>query len=69
MTGSDDTTLRLWRVSNGGLIAEMKGHTKHIGRALAIRRSDSLIASGDATGEIDVMELRRAIVDYLGRTY
>ena len=50
VTASDDTTLRLWRVSDGGLIAEMTGHTKDIDRGLAIRTSDSMIASGDATG-------------------
>jgi WD40 repeat protein len=52
VTASYDTTLRLWRVSDGGLIAEMKGHAKFIQRALAVRSRDSLIASGDATGEI-----------------
>jgi WD40 repeat protein len=52
VTGSTDTTLRLWRVSDGGLIAEMTGHRKYIRRALAVRSSDSMIASGDATGEI-----------------
>jgi WD40 repeat protein len=52
VTGSDDTTLRLWAVNDGRLIAEMKGHTKVIGRALAISPSDSMIASGDATGAI-----------------
>jgi WD40 repeat protein len=52
VTGSEDATLRLWRVSDGGLIAEMKGHTKNINRGLAVRSTDSMIASGDATGEI-----------------
>jgi WD40 repeat protein len=52
VTGSDDATLRLWSANDGGLIAVMQGHTKVIGRALAIRSSDSMIASGDATGEI-----------------
>jgi WD40 repeat protein len=52
VTGSDDTTLRLWRVGDGSLIAEMKGHTRAITRALAIRSKDSMIASGDESGEI-----------------
>jgi WD40 repeat protein len=58
VTGSDDTTLRLWRVGDGGLIAEMKGHTKHISRALAVRSTDSMIASGDAAGEIRLWDGR-----------
>jgi WD40 repeat protein len=52
VTGSDDTTLRMWRVNDGGLIAELKGHKEDVSRALAIRTSDSMIASGDGTGEI-----------------
>ncbi len=52
VTGSDDTTLRLWRVSDGSLIKEMKGHTKDVDRAVAVRFTDGIIASGDATGEI-----------------
>jgi WD40 repeat protein len=58
VTGSDDTTLRLWRVSDGGLLAELKGHTKDIDRALAVRTADSMIASGDATGEIRLWDGR-----------
>jgi WD40 repeat protein len=56
ITGSDDTTLRLWRVTNGSLIAEMRGHAKAITRALAVRSQDSLIASGDDSGEIRLWE-------------
>jgi WD40 repeat protein len=52
VTGSYDATLRLWRVSDGGLIAEMKGHMDKVSRALAIRSSDGMIASGDYAGEI-----------------
>jgi WD40 repeat protein len=52
VTGSYDTTLRMWRVSDGGLIAEMRGHTQVIRGGLAIRSSDSMIASGDRSGEI-----------------
>jgi WD40 repeat protein len=52
VTASDDTTLRLWRVSDGSLITEMKGHTSDLDRALAVRASDGMIASGDSTGEI-----------------
>ena len=52
VTGSDDTTLRLWRVSDGSLIKEMTGHTKDIDRAVTVRASDGIIASGDSTGEI-----------------
>ena len=52
VTGSDDATLRLWRITNGALIAEMNGHRKPIRRALAVRRTDGLIASGNSSGEI-----------------
>lgn len=52
VTASDDAIVRLWRTSDGGLIAEMKGHEGDIDRALAVRRSDGLIASGDVTGAI-----------------
>src|SRR5262249_60555394 len=52
VTGSDDTTLRLWRADNGKLVAEMHGHSGAINHGLAVRLSDSLIASGDVAGEI-----------------
>jgi len=52
VTASDDSTLRLWRVADGGLIAVLAGHKRDLDRALAIRAQDSMIASGDATGEI-----------------
>jgi WD40 repeat protein len=52
VTGSDDTTLRLWRVSDGSLIKEMTGHTKDIDRGVTVRATDGIIASGDTTGEI-----------------
>jgi WD40 repeat protein len=58
VTGSDDTTLRLWRVSDGELIAELRGHARDIDHALAVRTSDSMIASGDATGEIRLWDGR-----------
>ena len=50
--------LRLWRVSNGELIVELKGHAKEIDRALAVRSFDSMIASGDAAGEIRLWDGR-----------
>ena len=46
VTGSDDTTLRLWRVSDGSLIKEMKGTHQGIDRALPCRPTDGIIASG-----------------------
>lgn len=52
VTASNDGTLRLWRVSDGELIAVMRGHKGDIDRALAVRASDGMIASGDASGEI-----------------
>jgi WD40 repeat protein len=52
VTASEDTTLRLWRVGDGGLIANLTGHAGYIRHGLAVRSSDSMIASGDATGEI-----------------
>jgi WD40 repeat protein len=58
VTGSDDATLRLWRVSDGSLIKEMKGHAKDIDRALTVRATDGIIASGDATGEIRLWDGR-----------
>jgi WD40 repeat protein len=51
VTGSYDSTLRLWRVSDGGLIAELKGHKDKV-RSVAVRLSDGMIASGDYSGEI-----------------
>lgn len=52
VTASDDTTLRIWQVSDGKMIAELKGHKEDVSRALAIRPTDGMIASGDGTGEI-----------------
>src|SRR5262249_9314475 len=57
VTGSNDHTLRLWRTSDGGLIKEIVGHSDKVGR-LAIRRSDGMIASGDATGELRLWDGR-----------
>src|SRR5262249_27488417 len=50
VSGSYDTTLRLWRVSHGGLIADLKGHKAKV-QSLAVRSSAGTIASGDAAGE------------------
>jgi WD40 repeat protein len=58
VTSSLDTTLRLWRVADGGLIAELKGHKEKVYRGLAVRSSDSLIASGDDAGEIRLWDGR-----------
>ena len=58
MTGSNDTTLRLWNVSDGGMVAEMKGHKGKIWNALGIRPSDGMIASGDHEGEIRLWDGR-----------
>jgi WD40 repeat protein len=33
-SGSEDTTLRLWRVSDGSLIAELKGHKDRLFRVV-----------------------------------
>jgi WD40 repeat protein len=56
VTGGNPT-LHLWRAIDGRLIAEMKGHT-HSVRALSVRSSDSMIASGDVTGEIRLWDGR-----------
>jgi WD40 repeat protein len=58
ISGGDDNSLRMWRVSDGQLIAEMKGHARFIRRAIAVRSTDSMIASGDATGEIRLWDGR-----------
>jgi WD40 repeat protein len=51
VTGSYDTTLRLWRVADGGLIAELKGHKDKVFR-VAVNPIDGTIASGSNDGEI-----------------
>jgi WD40 repeat protein len=51
VTVSYDTSVRLSRVADGSLIAELKGHKDKI-RSLALRLSDGMIASGDVAGEI-----------------
>ena len=58
VTGSVDTTLRLWRASDGGLIAELTGHKDKVYRGLAVRQSDGMIASGDFAGEIRLWDSR-----------
>jgi WD40 repeat protein len=45
-------------VSDGSLIKEMKGHPKDVDRAVAVRSTDDVIASGDATGEIRLWDGR-----------
>ena len=52
ITGSDDGLLRLWRVRDGRLIKELRGHRGDIDQSLAVRQSDGVIASGDFRGEI-----------------
>ena len=58
VTGSNDTTLRLWNVSDGKMIAEMRGHKGKIWNAIGIRQSDGMIASGDHEGEIRLWDGR-----------
>jgi len=45
VTGSDDHTLRLWRVQDGAPIATLKGHTDRV-RALAVSPQNGTIVSG-----------------------
>jgi WD40 repeat protein len=56
VTGSTDSTLCLWEVLTGQLIAKMTGHKSGIDRGVAVRLSDGMIASGDASGEIRLWE-------------
>ena len=51
MTGSADGTLRLWSVSDGGLIKILSGH-KGMVNTLAANPTDDTIASGSRTGEV-----------------
>jgi WD40 repeat protein len=51
VTGCYDKTLRLWRVADGGLIAELNGHKDKVIR-VAINPIDGRIASGSEDGEI-----------------
>jgi WD40 repeat protein len=51
VTSSYDATLRLWRVVDGGLIAELKGHKDKV-FAVAVNPIGGQIASGSNDGEI-----------------
>src|SRR5262249_44370 len=51
VTSSLDGTLRLWRVSDGALIAVLRGHKEKL-RSVAINPVDGTIASGGDDGEI-----------------
>jgi WD40 repeat protein len=56
VTGSFDTTLRLWDVATGQQIgADMTGHTEKV-RALAVHPKDGRIVSGSMDGEIRVWD-------------
>jgi WD40 repeat protein len=51
VTGSYDTALRLWRVKDGELIAQLKGHQGKV-QSIAVSPENGEIASGDWNGEI-----------------
>ncbi|KAG2051191.1 WD40 repeat-like protein, partial [Suillus hirtellus] len=51
ITGSDDTTLRLWDLETGNALMKMEGHSSEV-RALAISRDGKVIASSDENGEV-----------------
>src|SRR5262249_40850647 len=70
VTGSYDTTLRLWRLADGAPIAELKGHRDKIYK-VAVNPIDGSIASGDVTGEIRLWDghtgrYLRTLVDQQG---
>jgi WD40 repeat protein len=51
VTGSADTTLRLWDAESGASLAIMEGHGAQVWR-IAVSPKGDLIASGDQRGEI-----------------
>ena len=55
VTGSYDTTLRLWSVADGALLKEMTGHGDKL-FAAAVSPKDGRIASGDKSGEIRIWD-------------
>ena len=44
-SGSDDRTVRLWNVDDGGLIQTLKGHTEFV-NSVAFSSDGSMMASG-----------------------
>ena len=55
VTGSYDTTLKLWSVKDGKEIATLTGHNEKV-RSLAVSPTDGTIASGSEDGEIKLWE-------------
>ncbi|KAG1785862.1 uncharacterized protein HD556DRAFT_1450301 [Suillus plorans] len=53
ITGSYDTTLRLWDLKTGVVLKKMEGHRNRVW-SLAVSRDGQLIASGDSGGEVIV---------------
>lgn len=53
----DDYLIRLWDTTDGRLVARLKGHAAPV-RALAIDRSGTLLASGDAKGNLRLWDLK-----------
>ena len=65
VSGSDDTTVKLWDVQTGGIVKTFHGHTNHV-HSVSISADNTIIASGSSdktarlwdiqTGECHVIE-------------
>ncbi|KAG1800320.1 uncharacterized protein HD556DRAFT_1439176 [Suillus plorans] len=53
VTGSYDTTVRLWDLKTGVVLKKMEGHRNWVWK-LAVSRDGQVIASGDTSGEVIV---------------
>ena len=52
-SGSDDTTVRLWQVSDGTLLSTLKGHTDWV-RSVAFSPDGQTLASGSTDGIVQL---------------
>jgi WD40 repeat protein len=55
-SGSSDKTIRLWRVRDGLLLNELKGHTYSVD-SLAFSPDGTVLASGSSDGTIGLWQV------------
>ena len=57
-SGSEDTTVKIWRLHDESLVTTFEGHEESVYSVLSIKHKDKmLLASGSDDGEVKIWDL------------